>query len=49
MLTITQFRDRFTMGEKRAIYAAAAVVADVKIWLDDLQAVTVVLLSLIHI
>lgn len=42
-LTITQFRDRFTLDEKRAIYAAAASVADVRIWLDDLAAVTVVL------
>ena len=43
LLTITQFRDRFTLSEKRAIYAAAAQVADVRIWLDDLAAVTVVL------
>lgn len=43
MLTITQFRDRFTLAEKRAIYAAAASVPDVRIWLDDLAAVTVVL------
>jgi hypothetical protein len=43
MLTISQFRDRFTQDEKRAIYAAAAAVQDVRIWLDDLAAVTVVL------
>lgn len=42
-LTISQFRDRFTQDEKRAIYAAAAAVPDVRIWLDDLAAVTVVL------
>lgn len=42
-LTISQFRDRFTQDEKRAIYAAAAQVPDVRIWLDDLAAVTVVL------
>lgn len=42
-LTITQFRDRFTLDEKRAIYGAAAAVQDVRIWLDDLAAVTVVL------
>lgn len=36
-VTITEFRNRFTTDEKRAIYSAAKVSVDVQIYLDDLQ------------
>ena len=39
ILTILEFRDRFTLDEKRALYTAAESVIDIKIWLDDLASV----------
>lgn len=38
-LSQLEFRQRFTQDEKRRIYSAAAVVVDIRIWLDDLSAV----------
>lgn len=40
ILSVLEFRGRFTQDEKRAIYAAAESVIDIRIWLDDLMAVT---------
>jgi len=40
ILSVLDFRDRFSIEEKRAIYTAAADVVDVRIWLDDLASVT---------
>jgi hypothetical protein len=40
ILSVLDFRDRFTLDEKRAIYVAADSVVDIKIWLDDLASVT---------
>lgn len=37
-LTKLEFRRRFTFAEKQAIYAAAEVSADIRIFLDDIQA-----------
>lgn len=37
--TQLEFRDRFTMGEKRSIYSAAEALVDIRIFLDDLAAV----------
>lgn len=42
MLNALQFRNLFTMDEKRAIYKAAASFIDIRIWLDDLAVATVV-------
>ncbi len=42
-LAVSQFRNRFTEAEKQAIYAAAASSIAIRVWLDDLAAVTVVL------
>jgi len=39
LLTITQFRQRFTLEEKRRIYTAAETAVDIRIWLDDLASV----------
>lgn len=36
-LTKLQFRNRFTFAEKQAIYAAAAVSVDIRIFLDDIS------------
>lgn len=40
ILSVLEFRGRFTQDEKRALYAAAESVIDIRIWLDDLMAVT---------
>jgi hypothetical protein len=40
ILSVLEFRGRFTQEEKRAIYTAAETVIDIRIWLDDLMAVT---------
>lgn len=37
-LTKREFRNQFTMPEKQAIYTAAETSADIRIFLDDLQA-----------
>jgi hypothetical protein len=37
-LTRLEFRNRFTVAEKEAIYTAAETVISVRIWLDDLAA-----------
>lgn len=37
-LTKLQFRNRFTFPEKQAIYAAAEVSVDIRIFLDDINA-----------
>lgn len=39
ILTVTEFRRRFSLDEKRRIYAAAETVVDIRIWLDDLASV----------
>jgi hypothetical protein len=36
IVTLTQFRNRFTLDEKRLIYSAAKVSIDIQIYLDDL-------------
>jgi len=39
MVSKLAFRNLFKQNEKRAIYAAAEQVVDIKIWLDDLNSV----------
>lgn len=40
IFSILEFRTRFTQEEKRAIYTAAVDNIDIRIWLDDLMAIT---------
>lgn len=37
---VLEFRNLFTLDEKRAIYTAAAQYVDIQIWLDDLSVVS---------
>jgi len=39
MISVLEFRNKFTLEEKRRIYQAAGVNIDVQIWLDDLASV----------
>lgn len=39
LLSVLDFRNRFSIEEKRAIYSAANQFIDIQIWLDDLSSI----------